>query len=270
MNVRSRSFGTGIFVVTISTIIYVYLIFPTLMIIPISFGSKSALAFPPTEYSLDLYRSYLSSPAWLEVTYRSIYTASFSAILALFLGVPGAYALSRTEFWGKQVLIAFLLSPIFTPTVVIALGMYLYFLRIGLSGTVAGIVIAHVAYVMPFVILTVSSGINQLDERLETSATIMGASRLRIFVEIVLPALKPSLISAALFAFLMSFDEVVIAWFVTGPHSATLPVKMYSSIMWDTSPILAVVATVFTIISVLVCVISYFLARGQDQSSSEH
>jgi putative spermidine/putrescine transport system permease protein len=158
--------------------------------------------------------------------------------------------------------VTLLLSPILVPIVVISLGLYLYYSRISLSGTLAGLVLAHAMYVTPFVLVTLAAGIRQLDERLEMAAVIMGATRLRVFIEVVLPQLKPSLVSAALFAFLMSFDEVVIAWFVTGPSTTTLPVTMYSSIKWESSPVLAAIATILTLLSVLICLAAAAVTRG--------
>jgi putative spermidine/putrescine transport system permease protein len=258
-----NAFRRGALVVALATFIYVYLIFPSLIIVPISFGNRVELVFPPTQYSLDLYRDFFGSSDWLTVTYRSARNAVMAAFLAMLVGVPGAYALARTTFPGKQLLLALIMSPVLVPIVVISLGLYLYYLQIALAGTVTGLVLAHAMYVTPFVIITMAAGIGQLDERLETAATIMGATQTRVFREVVLPQLKPSLVSAALFAFLMSFDEVVIAWFVTGPSTMTLPVKMYSSIRWENAPVLAAVATVLIAVSMVVCLAAVVLTRGR-------
>jgi putative spermidine/putrescine transport system permease protein len=258
-----NAFSRGALVITLATFLYLYLIFPSLIIVPISFGNRVELVFPPRQYSLDLYRDFFGSADWLTVTYRSGRNALMAAFLALLVGVPGAYALARTSFPGKQLLVTLILSPILVPIVVISLGLYLYYLEIALAGTVTGLVLAHAMYVTPFVIITIAAGISQLDERLETAATIMGASRSRVFRDVVLPQLAPSLVSASLFAFLMSFDEVVIAWFITGPSTMTLPVKMYSSIKWENAPVLAAVATILIVVSVAVCLAAVALTRGR-------
>jgi putative spermidine/putrescine transport system permease protein len=256
-----QPFGTGAVVTGMAMLVYMFLILPSFIIIPVSFGNRTELVFPPAQYTLDLYRDYFGSAEWVDVTFRSARIAFMAAALALLVGAPGAYALSRTEFPGKRLLVTILLSPILVPIVVISLGIYLYYSRISLTGTTVGIVLAHAMYVTPFVMITLAAGIDQLDERLETASTIMGASRLRTFVHIVLPQLTPSLVAAALFAFLMSFDEVVIAWFITGPSTMTLPVKMYASIRWETSPVLAAVATILTLISIAICLIGVCLTR---------
>lgn len=264
MNIDATSrLRAGRITVMLASLAYIFLVFPSLIIIPVSFGNRVELVFPPSTYSLDLYRDYFGARDWVEVTLRSIKVGLLSASLALLAGVPGAYALTRVDFPGKRLLVAFLLSPVLIPIVVISLGLYLYYSRLSLTGTLAGLVIAHAMYVTPFVLITVAAGMAQLDERLEMAAAIMGASRLRIFRTVVVPQLIPSIVSAALFAFLMSFDEVVIAWFITGPSTLTLPVKMYSSIKWESSPVLAAVASLLIVTSVLVCLLGMAITRGK-------
>lgn len=257
-----RNFSRGWIVVGLATLMYLYLLFPSFIIVPISFGNRVELAFPPQHYSLDLYRDYFSSSDWVKVTGRSALYAAMASTIAMLVAVPGGYALARTNFPGKRLLVMLVLSPMMVPVVVISLGLYLYYLKLSLTGTVFGVVLAHAMYVTPFVILTISAGVENLDERLEKVAVIMGASQWRVFRQVVLPQLVPSLVSAGLFAFLMSFDEVVIAWFITGPSTMTLPVKMYSSIKWEVSPVLAAVATILTFVSIFVCLATYALKQG--------
>jgi putative spermidine/putrescine transport system permease protein len=264
---KTTTFGTGRWVVATASLVYLFLVFPSLIIVPVSFGNRVELVFPPGTYTLDLYRDYFGSRDWIEVTARSLEVALMSAALALAAGIPGAYALARLDFPGKRILVTFLLSPILVPIVVISLGLYLYYSRLSLTGTLAGLVLAHAMYVTPFVLVAIAAGIEQLDERLETAATIMGATRIRVFQSVVLPQLTPSVVSSALFAFLMSFDEVVIAWFVTGPATMTLPVKMYSSIKWESTPVLAAIATVLIAVSILICLAAAAVTRGRKRDA---
>lgn len=263
-----RVFTKGWIVVGLATITYLFLLFPSLVIVPISFGNRVELVFPPERFSLDLYRDYFGSADWVTVTLRSALYATAASTLAMLAAVPGAYALARTDFPGKRLLAMLVLSPLMVPAVVISLGLYLYYLKLSLTGTAIGLIVAHAMYVTPFIVLTVAAGVESLDERLEKVAVIMGATQLRVFVQVVLPQLVPSLVSAGLFAFLMSFDEVVIAWFVTGPSTMTLPVKMYSSIQWEVSPVLAAVATILTFVSVFVCLVAYVLKQGNFRRES--
>jgi putative spermidine/putrescine transport system permease protein len=252
----------------IAWVCYLFLILPCVVIFPLSFSNRLGLTFFQSHFSLDLYRQYFSSDSWTEVTVRSGEVALAATGLALILGVPGAYGLARSHFFGKRLLTVFLLSPVLVPAVVLALGLYLYFSRLHLISTIAGLILAHTMYVTPFVIVTTLAGLQQVDDNLERAATVMGASAFRTFIQIVVPQIFTSILTAGLFAFLMSFDEVVIAWFITGPSTMTLPVKMYSSIKWETSPVLAAIATLLSLLSLLICLLGLIPARAADRQQS--
>lgn len=232
---------------------FLFLLLPNLIIIPISFGNKQQIIFPPTEFSWDLYVLFFTTSNWTQATAQSGKIAFVSTLIALLLGTPAAYALERTQMRGKPILLVILLSPLLIPGIVIALGMYSYFAAIGLSGSTTALIIGHTIFLCPFVIVTVSAGVRELDGHAEIAASVMGANQARVFKSVVLPQLRPSLVTAALFSFLMSFDELVISWFLSGPQTMTLPVKMYSSVQTETSPILAAVATILTVVSVAIC-----------------
>jgi putative spermidine/putrescine transport system permease protein len=147
------------------------------------------------------------------------------------------------------------------PGVVVALGLYFYFITIGISGGELRLVLGHIVATLPFVVVTAMAGLRHVDPYLETAATIMGANRLTVLWKVTLPLLKPALIGGGLFAFLISFDEVVIAWFVSRAGYATLPVKMFSSIEFEVSPVLAAISTLITLFSVLICIATAFYYR---------
>jgi len=233
--------------------VYAFLFGPTIIVMLVSFSGAKGLSFPPSEFSLQLYRIFFNSPQWTGTLVQSAIVAILSATLAVSIGTLAAYALSRAHFVGRDILKAILLAPILIPSVVTALGLYLYFSWLHLSGTTAGLVLAHSMYVTPFVIITVSAGLQQINPNLEAAATVMGAGTATILHRLVLPLLAPSILAGALFAFLMSFDEVIIAWFLVGPSTKTLPVQMFSSIQWEISPILAAVSTLLSLLSLLIC-----------------
>lgn len=230
-----------------------FLLLPSLIIIPISFGNRNQIVFPPTEFHWDLYYLFFTTSNWIAATTQSAKVALSSTAIALTLGTLAAYGIERSRIRGKQLLLVVLLSPLLIPGVVTALGLYSYFAAIGLAGTTTALVLGHTVFLCPFVIVTVSAGIKELDGSIETAASVMGAGRLKIFTAVVLPQLRPSLVSAGLFSFLMSFDELVISWFISGAQTTTLPVKMYSSVQTETSPILAAISTMLTILSVIIC-----------------
>lgn len=233
---------------------YFFLIMPSLIIIPMSFSDKDELMFPPAGISLYLYEKYLYDPDWIDVTIQSFRVAVGATALSLLLGVSAAYGISRGRFPGKRAITILLLSPIFIPAIVVALGLYLYLGRAHLTGTTVGLIAGHSVVTIPFVIVTALAGLRHVDRNLEIAAMVMGASRLQVVRKITLPLLRPTIVAGGLFAFLISFDEVVISYFISHVQRQTLPVKMYSSITWDISPVLAAVSTLLTVMSLMVCV----------------
>lgn len=261
---RKRSLqllGTGL-----ACLVYLFMLAPSLIVIPVSFGSKYELKFPPTQYSLDLYRIFFSTDAWTQPLLLSMQVAVATTIVSTVLAVPAAYGLVRFDFRGKSALMVLLMSPIVIPSVVFALGLYLYFSAFRLTGTILGLVIAHTMFVLPYTLIIMSAGIKKLDPNLEFGAMLMGAGRLRMLLTVVLPQLYPSIGGAALFAFLISFDEVVISWFLAGPTTTTLSVKMFSAIQWEISPVIAAVSTLLTAVSLVVCLVNVALQKREAQS----
>lgn len=245
----------------LASAVYVFLVLPTILVVPMSFADKDELMFPPGSYSLFLYKRFFASPVWTEALTQSVLVASVTAMCAVALGVPAAYALVRGRFRGQRVLGFLLLSPLLIPAIVVGLGIYLYFARLGLTGTTLGLILAHTTLAVPFVIVTCAAGIRQVDVNAELAATTMGASETMVLRRVILPQIVPSIVSGALFAFLISFDEVVIAWFIAGTHSATLPVTMFGSIKMEVSPVIAASATLLSLASVVICAVSALLQR---------
>jgi putative spermidine/putrescine transport system permease protein len=236
------------------TIVFLFLLLPSVITAVIAFGDSNEIIFPPSNYSLNLFRRFFTEEGWLASTWLSLRIAVLTTFLSLLLGVPAAYALTRGSFAGRRILALFLLSPIMVPHIAIALGLYIYFIRIGLSHGGLRLVFAHLTATIPFVIVTASAGLKQIDPALERAATVMGASRLTVLRRVTLPLLMPSIVASGLFAFLISFDEVVISWFVARAGDTTLPVKMFSSIQFEVSPVLAAIATMLTALSIIICV----------------
>ena len=247
--------------------VYAFILVPTLIVVPISFGGSGELTFPPRVWSLELYGQLFSSSSWMGPILQSLKVAGLTMVVSVLIGVPASYGLVRFDFPGKRLVMLLLMSPILVPVIVISLGLYLYLSRLHLVGTTAGLVVSHVAYVTPFMMMTVMAGVKKLDPALEFATTIMGANRRAVFFKVVLPQLRPSIFAGALFAFLVSFDEVVIAWFLTSPTTTTLPVKMYSSIQWDISPVIAAVSALLTVLSLVFCCVSVFLQPAAVESS---
>ncbi|MFI4982763.1 MAG: ABC transporter permease [Nevskiales bacterium] len=246
--------------------ILAFLVLPSLIVVPIAFGNSNEIVFPPKSFGVHLFARFFTEPGWVSAAFVSLRVACCTTLLALLTGVPAAYALSRGRFPGKRLLALFLLSPIMVPGVVIALALYIYFARIGLRDGDVRLVLGHVVATVPFVIVTASAGLRQVDPALETAATIMGAGRFTLFRRVTLPLIRSSIIAGGLFAFLISFDEVVISWFVARADTITLPVKMFSSIQWEVSAVLAAISAMLTALSAMVCLTVAGLQR-KDASS---
>lgn len=232
-----------------------FLVLPSLVVIPMSFGGRGTLAFPPKEFSLDLYVDFFTQSEWVEAARLSALVALGSTALALLLAVPAAYGLVRSEFKGKAVITFFLMSPIVIPNVIIGLSLYIYFANLSFNQGFVRLVFGMAIVSAPFILITVMAGLRDLDPNLEIAATTMGASRLTVFKEVTVPLIGPHILSGALLAFLISFDEVVVAYFLSRVGYTTLSVKMFSSIQWELSPILAAVATMLIIIATALCII---------------
>ncbi|GMG85130.1 ABC transporter permease [Paralimibaculum aggregatum] len=234
---------------------YAFLLMPSLVVLPMSFGTGTEFDFPPKSFSLDLYREYFSEPSWVASTLTSLQVAAASAALSLLIGGLAAYGIVRYQFRGKKLLTIFLLSPMLVPTIVVALALYLYLGIARATGTTWGLILCHAVVCVPYVIVTMMAGLRQVDRNLEIAATIMGASWFGVLTRVTIPLLRPTILASGLFAFLISFDEVVISFFVSGVRTQTLPVKMYSTIHWEISPVLAAVSSLLTILSLGICIL---------------
>ena len=201
--------------------------------------------------------------------WNSLQVATAASVLATLIGIPAAYAFARGRFLGRSTVQMLVISPMFVPVIVIALGLYFLAAATGQQGRFSTLVLAHAMYGLPFVVMLVLSGMTQVDPALEKAAMLMGASPARVFLQVVLPQLKIPIFAGFLFAFLASFDEVVIAWFLNGPTTITLPVKMYSSIMWENTPVIAAVSTMLTLLSFAVCLLTMMLGANPGAKGAE-
>lgn len=249
------------------TVIFLFLLMPSLITTVIAFGNSDQIVFPPAGFSLKQFERFFTEQGWVSSTLLSFRIAIITTVLSLVLGVPAAYGLVRGSFPGQRFLAFFVLSPIMVPSVAVALALYIYFIRLGISHGGVRLVIAHLIAALPFVIVTTGAGVGHIDPALERAATVMGASRLTVLRRVTLPLLAPSIVASGLFAFLISFDEVIISYFVARPGETTLPVKMFASLQFEASPVLAAISTLLTAMSILICVAVALLQRRDTKSA---
>jgi len=233
-------------------LVAIWLIMPTLVVIPMSFNDKKSLAFPPSGFSWQWYANFFTNPDWSNSLLNSLKVAGIVAVVATFIGTLAALGLSRMKHSGAGILRAILITPVVVPGVVLAIGIYAVYLNYQLVGTTLGFVLAHTMLAIPFVIIAVSASLEVFDVRLETAAASLGANRFTAFRTITLPLIAPGILSGLLFAFVTSFDEIIVALFITSPYLKTLPVQIFTSITRDADPTVAAVGTIIFLATSLV------------------
>ena len=242
--------------VLLGTAVIVTLILPILAVMLISFSSASYLTFPPPGFSLRWYDKFFSDPNWMSAFGKSSLIALVSAAISVVLGASAAIGIVRSEIRGKAVIMLLLVSPLIVPPVVLGLSLYSLFLRFDLIGSIVGLASAHAIGGIPLVVIIVSAALQGVDRRLEQAAAVHGASPLTVFTTVTLPAIAPGLAAAAFFAFLHSFDELVLSLFLSSAQLKTLPLMLWADINYQLNPVLAVVSS----LEVLLVVVGLVLA----------
>lgn len=224
-----------------------FLVLPSLVVIPVSFTEGAFLEWPPRGFSWKWYEAFFESPVWLSAAWRSLIVGLSAAAIAVLIGAPAAFVLSKQKFPLRGATLAFLLMPMIMPRMIIALALFYLYAKIGLVGSSIGLILSHVVLALPYVIITMIAVLKSHDGRLEQAAGILGARPWQSIWHITIPLIRPGLISSFLFAFVISFDELTVALFVTGGLSATLPKQMWDDALLKVSPLLAAVSTVVLI-----------------------
>jgi len=226
------------------------LFLPILVIAGSSFTASTYIAFPPQGWTLSWYRQVFGDSAWLDAAALSVKAASLSAVCAAIVGTVTALCLVRGRFPGRQAIYLLIIAPMIVPTIVMAVGVYFLYIELRLLGSIWSFVFAYTVQSVPIVVLVVSSALRRVNISLERSATILGASPVRAFFSVTMPAIWPSVAAAALFSFIHAFDDVIVAQFIAGTTVATLPKKMWVSLVYSIDPTISVVSTVFVAVSI--------------------
>ncbi|WP_353024006.1 ABC transporter permease subunit [Mesorhizobium sp. M0998] len=234
-----------------AVLVLAFLLFPEVVVIIMSFSSGAFLEFPPSSLSLQWYRSFVGDPAWYGAARTSIQIGIAVAILSTILGTLAAYGLSRAGPQLRRILTMVILTPITIPVIVVGVATYLGLINIGLIGCLTGMILAHSIGAMGYVVVIVSATLANFDRRLAQAAQSMRAGPLQTFRRITLPLIRPGIIGGAVFAFLHSFDEVVITSLVSGFSIYTLPLKMWENIRNEADPTVAAVASLLTLLPVI-------------------
>jgi ABC-type spermidine/putrescine transport system permease subunit I len=233
--------------------ILAFLSLPTVLMIPLSFAGSSGLNWPPKGFSLQWYQQVLDSPLWMQALTRSLIVGIGSGLLAMFIGTPAAFLLVRAKMRGKSLMLAFVLSPIIVPRMIIAVGMFYMFSRVGLAGTTLGLTLGHTVIAVPYVVMTMMAVLRNYDTRLDLAAQSLGARPSQVLRHVTFPILIAGLLSSFLFAFATSFDELTISLFASGGLNATLPKQFWDEVNLQISPVIAAVSTcLFVFVAALI------------------
>ena len=237
-------------------LVLLFLMLPILVIMPLSFNSQpfftfteGMLSLDPEAYSMRWYQEIIDDPNWLLAIRNSFIVGTIAATIATVLGTLAAVGLSSQWMPYKRLITALLLSPMIVPLIIIAAGMFFFYTQFNLVGTFTGLIIAHAALGVPFVIITVTATLSGFDRSLFVAGLSLGASPLKVFWDVVIPLIRPGVISGGLFAFVTSFDEVVLVLFLAGPEQRTIPRQMFSGLREQINPTILAVATLLIVLS---------------------
>ena len=257
---------------TLCVLIFIFLVGPIFVIIPLSFNelpyftfTPEMLAFDPAGYSTKWYQEFFTEDSWQRAVQNSFFIAIFATLISTFLGTLGALGLSRPEMPFRKMIMALLISPMIVPLIISAAGMYFFYARIGIASTHFGVILAHSALGIPFVIITVTATLVGFDHSLTRAAASLGSSPTRTFFVVIVPLILPGVISGALLAFITSFDEVVVVLFVGSVEQRTIPWKMFSGIREEIRPTILAVATLLVFVSIVLLTMVELLRRRSER-----
>lgn len=258
--VQPRWVALGIF----AALVAIYLMLPTLVVIPMSLNASSVLGVFGDGWTLKWFGEIFSDRAWGRTAFTSLQVAVGTVVLATIIGTAAALGLQRVAPKWKLPITALIVSPMIIPPVIIGIGTYVLYLKWYLDGSIIGLILAHTVLALPFVVVTVTATLSQLDPVYERAAASLGAGPLTRFRRVTLPLIAPGMSAGALFAFVMSWDEVVVSVFLTDAQTRTLPVFMWTQVRTQLTPTLAAVGVFLTVLSIVALVSMRRLQKGND------
>lgn len=244
----------------LSIAVLIFLCLPIAIVVPMSFSSAESLQFPPPSLSLRWYEAFFGDRQWLDAGLNSVTLAFLSSSLALVFGTLAAYALVRGNFVGRRMLESNFMAPMIIPPVITAVAIYIFFAKTRILGSFAGLIIAHTILAVPYVVLLMSVAIQSFDIRIEQVALTLGASKTQMLVRVLMPNLVPSALAAWIFAFIISFDEVVVTQFVAGRYF-TIPKKMFNELVLQINPTITAIASILIGLSIVTITVIMILMR---------
>ena len=262
--------GPGtVLVLAVAAAVLLFLIAPVIIILIVSFSGADYLSFPPPRLSLRWYERFLGATSWRRAIGVSAQVATLTMIFATVLGLAAALALVRGKFRGKGIVYAILLSPTIVPTIITAIALYFFFARWKVTGSVLAMAAGHTVLALPVVVIIMAATLQGFDTRFEMAALSLGASRFLTLRRITLPLIAPGVLSAALFAFLTSFDELLIPLFLSGVEVQTLTVRVWNSLLLEVDPTITAVSSFLIAVTCAVLGANAMLRR-KGESDDRH
>jgi putative spermidine/putrescine transport system permease protein len=238
-----------------------FLLLPIFAVIPAAFNASSFIRLPPDAWSGRWWGTFFADPTWRRALMTSLQVATLAAALSVVLGTAAALGIARLGGWMRQLALAIFVGPVIVPVIVLAVALYSLGRSAGLVGTIAILAIAHTMLALPYVALNVGVSLAALDPRLALAATGLAASPWRVFRTVTLPLIMPGVLGGGVFAFITSFDEVVLSIFLAGPQAKTLPVRIWEEIRVEYTPVVAVAATIMVALAVAAVAASRMIQR---------
>lgn len=245
-----RATGVDVALGAFSALVFFFLVAPIAIIVVVSLGHSEIMQFPPKALSLRWYERFFADPMWMQATRTSLLAAVLTAMTSLALGFSASVVLVRGKFAGKAAIRLLLMSPLIVPKIIIAVGLYFLYVELRMLGTLMGIVAAHTVIAVPYVIMIMSAALYSFDRRLEWAARGLGASTPQVLWNVTFPVLRPAIMSATLFAFVASFDDIILSLFLTKLAEPTLPRQIWVNVQQTIDPTIAAVSTLTTLVSV--------------------
>jgi putative spermidine/putrescine transport system permease protein len=259
--------GQRLWLYILAVITMVLLVTPTLIVIPMSFSDSQYLEFPPEKWSTRWYAFYFESDAWMRATWTSFKAAILTMLVATPVGVLAAYGLHASKVSYVRAAFVLMLTPMMVPVVLIAIGAFYAYVQLGILYTVTGLVLAHSVLALPLVVIVTGSALKGYDMNQEDAARSLGAPRWKAFMTVTLPQIRFAVVTSALLAFLTSFDEVIIAMFVSGGDNPTLTRNMFNALRDQIDPTIASISTIMILVTTGMMVLAQLF--GQEKKASK-
>ncbi|QTF09225.1 ABC transporter permease [Brenneria izadpanahii] len=251
----------GLFSLAVAILVLLFLALPIIVIFPLALSQTAYLSFPPSGFSLRWVEKVLTNPDWLDSLWLSFRISVVSTLLAMILSLSMAIALVRYRFSGKKIIYVLILLPMIVPNIISALSLFFFFSDVDIFNSISAIIIGHTIIALPVATIIISSTLQGIDSQLEYSAMSLGASNFTVFRRITFPLAAPGMVTAALFSFLSSFDELLIALFMAGNSVQTLSVRIWNSVQFELDPTIAAVSVLLVLITIVFLLTANFLTK---------